>query len=53
MPRGATPDFAPPEMLTEDIANVSTMRKSSAVDVYAAASVLYLLLSGHTPFDLG
>ena len=23
------------------------------MDVYAAASVLYLLLSGHTPFDLG
>lgn len=52
-PRGATPDFAPPEMLTEDVANVSTMRKNPAVDVYAAASVLYLLLSGHTPFDLG
>ena len=53
IPRGSTQDFAPTEMLTEDIANVSTMRKSSAVDVYAAASVLYLLLSGHTPFDLG
>ena len=52
-PRGATPDFAPPEMLTEDIANVSAMRKNPAVDVYAAASVVYLLLSGHTPFDLG
>lgn len=52
-PRGATPDFAPPEMLTEDIANVSSMRKDPAVDVYAAASVLYLLISGQTPFDLG
>ena len=52
-PRGATPDFAPPEMLTEDVANVSAMRKNPAVDVYAAASVLYLLLGGRTPFDLG
>lgn len=52
-PRGATPDFAPPEMLTEDVANVSAMRKNPAVDVYAAASVLYLLLGGCTPFDLG
>lgn len=50
--RGATPDFAPPEMLTEDIANVDTMRKSPAVDVYAAASVLFLLLDGHAPFNL-
>lgn len=50
-PRGATPDFAPPEMLTEDIANISAMRKNPAVDVYAAASVLYLLLGGHAPFD--
>lgn len=51
-PRGATPDFAAPEMLTDDIANAAAMRKNPAVDVYAAASVLYLLLSGHTPFDL-
>lgn len=50
--RGATPDFAPPEMLTEDIANVDVLRKSPAVDVYAAATVLFLLLDGHAPFDL-
>lgn len=50
--RGATPEFAPPEMLTEDVAGIDTLRKNPAVDVYAAASVLYLLLDGRTPFDL-
>ena len=49
--RGATPDFAPPEMLTEDIANIDSLRRSPAVDVYAAASVIFLLLDGHAPFD--
>lgn len=49
--RGATPDFAPPEMLTEDIANIDTLRRNPAVDVYAAASVLFLLLDGHAPFN--
>lgn len=50
--RGATPDFAPPEMLTEDVPGVVALRKSSAVDVYAAASIVYLLLSGQAPYDL-
>ena len=52
-PQGATPDYAPPEMLTSDVAHVADMRKSPAVDVYAAASVVYLLLCGRPPFDLG
>lgn len=51
-PRGATPDFAAPEMLTEDIPDVAALRKSSSIDVYAAGSVLYWLLTGHAPFDL-
>lgn len=50
--RGATPDFAAPEMLTEDVPGVASLRKSSAVDVYAAASIVYLLLGGQTPYDL-
>lgn len=50
--RGATPDFAPPEMLTEDVPGLAALRKSSAVDVYAAASIVYLLLCGYAPYDL-
>lgn len=53
MPRGATADYAPPEMLTEDRAEVEALRCSPAVDVYAAASVLYALLEGRPPYDLG
>lgn len=49
---GATADFAPPEMLTDDVPGVGDMRRSPAVDVYAAAGVLYALLEGHAPYDL-
>ncbi|WP_282209140.1 protein kinase domain-containing protein [Parvibacter caecicola] len=37
--RGATADFAPPEMLTDDVAEVARLRHSPAVDVYAAGAV--------------
>ncbi len=50
--RFATPDYAPPEMLTNDIAGVASLRTSAAVDVYAAASVLFELATGSVPFDL-
>ncbi len=50
--RGATADFAPPEMLTEDVVAVERLRRSPAVDVYAAGSVLYALLEGRPPYDL-
>ena len=50
--RGATADFAPPEMLTEDVAEMERLRHSPAVDVYSAGSVLYTLLEGHPPYDL-
>ena len=50
--RGATADFAPPEMLTDDVAEVAQLRHSPAVDVYAAASVVYALLEGRPPYDL-
>lgn len=49
---GATADYAPPEMLTEDVAGMDRLRHSPAVDVYAAAGVLYALLEGRPPYDL-
>lgn len=50
--RGATADYAPPEMLSDDIPGLDELRKSSAIDVYAAASVVYRLASGHVPYEL-
>ena len=50
--RGASADFAPPEMLTDDVAALAGQRYSPSVDVYAAASVLYALFEGHPPYDL-
>lgn len=46
--RYATPAYAAPEMLTRDIPNIAGLRRSPAVDVYAIASILYELYSGHT-----
>lgn len=48
--RYATPAYAAPEMLTRDIPNIAELRRSPSVDVYAIASILYELYSGHTPF---
>ena len=50
--RGATPSYAPPEMLTNDLPNLHELRKSSSIDVYATCSVLYELLCGNPPFDM-
>lgn len=50
--RGATADFAPPEMLSDDIPGLAELRKSPAIDVYAAASVVYQLACGRVPYDL-
>ena len=52
MLRGATRDYAPPEMLTADVEGIERLRDSPAIDVYALCSVLYELYAGHTPFDL-
>lgn len=51
--RMATAAYAPPEMLTRDLPHLDRLRKSPAIDVYEAASVVYELLCGRTPFDLG
>lgn len=50
--RKATPEYAPPEMLTNDMPDLDARRKSPAIDVYALGSVLYELVSGHTPYRL-
>lgn len=50
--RRATIGYAPPEMLSDDLPRVAQLRKSAAVDVYAAASVLFELVSGCLPFDV-
>lgn len=52
MMRRATPDYAPPEMLTDDARNVSELRKSEKIDVYAGVSVLFELVCGAPPFAL-
>ena len=49
--RHATADYAPPEMLSDDIASVTALRRSAAIDVYAAASILCELVGGAPPFS--
>lgn len=48
--RGATAAYAPPEMLSDDLPGLGALRRSPAIDVYAAASVLFELLDGRPPF---
>lgn len=48
--RHATVAYAPPEMLSDDVAVVERQRHSAAIDVYAAGSVLCELLGGCAPF---
>lgn len=50
--RWGTPEYAPPEMLTNHIPNARDLRRDQRVDVYALCSVLYELYSGHTPYRL-
>lgn len=48
--RHATAEYAPPEMLSDDIPAVDRLRHSPAVDVYAVGSVLCYLIGGHSPY---
>ena len=51
--RNGTPEYAPPEMLTQDIPHIDKLRKSPAIDVFALCSVLYELYAEHTPWRVG
>ena len=46
--RRATPEYAPPEMLSDTLPNILELRKSPSIDVYAASSIIYELLTGRT-----
>lgn len=50
--RRATVAYAPPEMLTDDIADLCVLRMSPAIDVYAAASTVYELIAGVAPYEV-
>lgn len=50
--RHATPEYAPPEMLTDALPDILDLRRSPSIDVYAACSILYELMMGHTPYML-
>ena len=50
--RRATVAYAPPEMLTDDIPDLRTLRMSPAIDVYAAASTVYELIAGVAPYEV-
>ena len=51
--RMGTPAYAPPEMLSPDVALPASYRRSSTIDVYALCSVLYELYAGRKPFHIG
>lgn len=50
--RHGTPEYTPPEMLTDTLPNVIELRQSPSIDIYAAASIIYELLLGRTPFEI-
>lgn len=50
--RNGTPEFAPPEMLSNDIPELAPLRTSPSIDTYEMCSVLYTLYAGHTPYRL-
>ena len=50
--RNATPEYAPPEMLSHHTEALVGQRDSEAIDVYELCSVLYELYCGTTPYQL-
>ena len=48
--RGATPEYAPPEMLTHSIPQLLGARLMEGVDVYELCGLLYELYAGRLPY---
>lgn len=50
--RKGTPEYASPEMLSDDLPDLADLRRSTKIDSYAICSVLFELLTGLPPYDL-
>lgn len=50
--RGATPEYAAPEMIATDVRDVLAQRQSPRIDSYALCSVLFELYFGRTPYQV-
>lgn len=50
--RFGTIEYAPPEMLTRDVEGIEKLRHSETIDTYALCSIMHLLLTFETPYQL-
>lgn len=50
--RFGTIEYAPPEMLTRDVEGIEELRRSETIDTYALCSIMHLLLTLKTPYQL-
>ena len=50
--RYGTIEYAPPEMLTRDVESIEELRHSETIDTYALCSIMHLLLTLETPYQL-
>lgn len=50
--RFGTIEYAPPEMLTRDVEGIEKLRHSETIDTYALCSIMHLLLTLKTPYQL-
>lgn len=47
-----TIEYAPPEMLTRDVEGIEELRHSETIDTYTLCSIMHLLLTLETPYQL-
>lgn len=50
--RFGTIEYAPPEMLTRDVEGIEELRHSETIDTYTLCSIMHLLLTLETPYQL-